>query len=278
MKIINLTPHPLNIVDGEHAGTYPSAGIARVDGLPLGPVVGLPDSAPGTLFVVSVLVAEALPDRSDLRVPGRQIRSEDGRVIGCASLDAPVRCSPALARLLDPATAWTLTMRRMGATRLCAPRPEPGYPHMVTALTPQGTTIGSVMCEADDYPVSVDTIQHWWLRCAWSLAGGTLEGCAPPTDADLARYHGHGSHSLSREAGARKAPSKLGAVNLVKVTPPSDADLALSCEAGGPTDESTRQGAVNELVKYMARELCTYHHLLGGAQMATDIQELLARA
>lgn len=103
-KIINLTPHPLTMIDddGNVVGSYESAGIARVDSLPLGDVVGLPEPEEGTVYVVSVLVAERLPHRNDLRVPGGQVRDGDGRIVGCRSLAEPASTSPALALLTAP--------------------------------------------------------------------------------------------------------------------------------------------------------------------------------
>lgn len=104
MKIINLTPHTITIIDdnGNVVGSYESAGLARVDSLPLGDVVGLPEPEDGTVYVVSVLVAERLPHRADLRVPGGQVRDGDGRIIGCRSLAEPSCTSPALALLTTP--------------------------------------------------------------------------------------------------------------------------------------------------------------------------------
>lgn len=109
MRIINLTPHALNLVTGEGTVTIPPSGtIARVsvnrtqigtvsiDGVtvPLnrsqyGEVVDLPDPAEDTLYVVSALVAAACPERSDLVVPDDLVRDEQGRVIGARALTFP---------------------------------------------------------------------------------------------------------------------------------------------------------------------------------------------
>jgi hypothetical protein len=100
MKYINLTPHPITVVDGADTRTFPPSGsIARVE-LPLGPVTGVPDPQEGVQYIVSILVGEALPARRDLVIPGKQIRDTDGRIIGCRCLDLPEETSPALARLL----------------------------------------------------------------------------------------------------------------------------------------------------------------------------------
>ena len=78
MKVINLTPHPVNIYrDGELVVTYePSGTIARVgfvsnevgsiDGVPVsvtgfGPTTDLQSQEEGTIFIVSLLVRQANP-------------------------------------------------------------------------------------------------------------------------------------------------------------------------------------------------------------------------
>ena len=103
MKIVNLTPHPITVLEGPFTGTHPSAGLARVDWLPDGPVTGLPEPAPDTRYVVSVLVAEALLVKGsridDILVPGEQVRDEQGRIIGCQRLTLPHLASPAAAEL-----------------------------------------------------------------------------------------------------------------------------------------------------------------------------------
>lgn len=93
MRLINLTPHDINIIGGE---TIKSSGVVRlsvktevvgeVNGLPLtkkvfGEVEGLPEKEKGTLFIVSALVAGAV-DRDDLIVPN-VVRDDKGRIIGC---------------------------------------------------------------------------------------------------------------------------------------------------------------------------------------------------
>lgn len=111
MQIVNLTPHPVLVTTGQHAGNYPPAGeVARVENLPYGPVRGLPDRQPDTILIVSVLVAEALPYRDDLRVPGEQERDASGRIVGCRSLVPPLLASPALVgvrrMMMEPAGRW----------------------------------------------------------------------------------------------------------------------------------------------------------------------------
>lgn len=109
MNIINCTPHTINLVSGEAEWAFPPSGhVARcamtrtqTDGLwsggehvadrnviPVnrvgyGPVEGLPDPSPGTVYLVSSLVAQAVPDRLDVLVPDDTIRDETGRIVGC---------------------------------------------------------------------------------------------------------------------------------------------------------------------------------------------------
>lgn len=110
MKIVNLTPHDITIIDGEHAGSYPSAGLCRVADLGLtgyaqrGYLVGLPEPEEGTIYVVSVIAAEmALTGYrrvDDIRVPGGQVRDDSGRIIGCCGLIGVAEASPAAAELM----------------------------------------------------------------------------------------------------------------------------------------------------------------------------------
>lgn len=110
VRYINLTPHALNVkaLDGGFITILPDAeGPARViyDRLPpeqvtiggsevavavAGPVkeiIGLPDPQPDIVFIVAKAVADAAPaHRGDLMSPGRLIRDEDGKVIGCDGL------------------------------------------------------------------------------------------------------------------------------------------------------------------------------------------------
>lgn len=93
--IVNLTPHPVNVIDGSG---FPSEGVARVseketqvgmlNGIPLfskifGEVVGLPEPTNDTMYIVSAIVRAACPDRKDLLVPTGLVRDEKGNIIGC---------------------------------------------------------------------------------------------------------------------------------------------------------------------------------------------------
>jgi len=105
MKIVNLTPHTLNIhTAGGIQNIPPSGDVARVDvqyvhagqvaGVDVyradyGAVVGLPDPTPDHIYVVSGMVAQVTP-RPDVYSPGQLVRDGDGRPIGCQGLKASV--------------------------------------------------------------------------------------------------------------------------------------------------------------------------------------------
>lgn len=107
MKMINLTPHTISILDGANNPVLvlPSAGVARAastrtcvgtvdaDGISIpvnvtsfGDVVGLPDPQPGIGYVVSVLTAQAVKNRDDIFVTDDAVRDAEGRIIGCRAL------------------------------------------------------------------------------------------------------------------------------------------------------------------------------------------------
>ena len=111
-NVINLTPHTINLVaeDGTQLLSLESHGVARVASTTeivgylqvggvavpqthttFGEVEGLPEQAPGVGYVVSNMIISALAQqgirRNDLFTPGLQVRDEQGRVIGCRSLD-----------------------------------------------------------------------------------------------------------------------------------------------------------------------------------------------
>ena len=103
MKIVNCTPHQLDVVceDGsiltiEASGIVPrctqtEAHVASVNGIAVtkqvfGEVINLPEAQPETFLVVRRLVASAAKGRKDLLVPGPMIRGEDGRPCGCRGL------------------------------------------------------------------------------------------------------------------------------------------------------------------------------------------------
>ena len=109
LKVINLTPHDVVIVDddGNEIKRYPASGqVARVnskadpigelDGIQVvrtkyGDVDGLPDKQPNTVYLVSLVVAQALgKSRTDVYVPdtgpGSVVRDDKGQIIGVKRL------------------------------------------------------------------------------------------------------------------------------------------------------------------------------------------------
>lgn len=115
MFFVNLTPHPLNIktTNGDFITIPPDeTGPARViyDTLPPEQIIygddsddvfevtvaGIPREIIGlpeyglygdVVYIVSKAVADAAPRRrDDLMSPGRLLRAEDGRVVGCDGL------------------------------------------------------------------------------------------------------------------------------------------------------------------------------------------------
>lgn len=106
--IINKTPHDVHIV-AEVEGkikivrTYPRSGyeirlsvkvvpnVPLSDGTPttrtqFGNPEGLPDFQIGVMYIVSQLVKNALPHRTDLLVPAEVERDKNGVILGCKSL------------------------------------------------------------------------------------------------------------------------------------------------------------------------------------------------
>ena len=103
IEVINCTPHDINIIldNGENIVIEASGIVARVStvlsprgmigNIPLsetrfGEVENLPEPKYGTRYLVSRLVMEACPERSDLLVPGECVRDEEGKIIGCKTL------------------------------------------------------------------------------------------------------------------------------------------------------------------------------------------------
>jgi len=103
MKLINLTPHEVNLIHEAGITTIPASGVVaraaatptpvgtiEVDGaeIPLvttvyGAVENLPEPSADTLFIVSALTIQAAPDRLDLFSPADLVRDEAGNIIGC---------------------------------------------------------------------------------------------------------------------------------------------------------------------------------------------------
>jgi len=103
-KIVNLTPHSISFIDenGNIIRIVETSGdVARLttktvvtgeyDGIPVteteyGEITGLPDPTPDTIFVVSSLIAQRVPERDDVFIPNESVRDNAGRIIGCRSL------------------------------------------------------------------------------------------------------------------------------------------------------------------------------------------------
>lgn len=119
MKFVNLTPHPITIVEGDQSTLYPVDGpaprlavereaLGQIDGISvvrstMGEPVGLPDPQDGVIVIVSALVAEhsSVASRADLAYPGEAIRDTDGKIVGAKGLCA----GPGLAESLRAAVA-----------------------------------------------------------------------------------------------------------------------------------------------------------------------------
>jgi hypothetical protein len=104
-KIVNLTPHAINIVgaDGQVVRTIAPSGVSarlKATTVPVGDVDGIPTSKTvfgdgqdipaaddaDTLYIVSQLIKSAYPTQSNLCVPADVVRDADGRIVGCRSL------------------------------------------------------------------------------------------------------------------------------------------------------------------------------------------------
>lgn len=119
MKFVNLTPHPITLVEGEQSTLYPVDGPAprlAVEREALGKIgdisivrstmgepAGLPEPQEGVIVIVSALVAEhpSVSTRTDLAYPGEAIRADDGKIVGAKGLCA----GPGLAESLRSAVA-----------------------------------------------------------------------------------------------------------------------------------------------------------------------------
>lgn len=109
MKIINLTPHVLNLMpegpDGPTITIPPSGQVARcvtyrvqvstitangisvpVNQTRFSEVFDLPEPQPDTIYVVSALTAQAVPHRPDVFIVDDTVRDEQGRIIGARAL------------------------------------------------------------------------------------------------------------------------------------------------------------------------------------------------
>lgn len=109
MKIVNLTPHEITFctATGTVLRTIPASGtvarvektvikVGEIDGVSVyntfySNVSGLPEPQKGTVFIVSSLTAEAITDRDDVYVPSISVRDENGKILGCQGIGAPLQ-------------------------------------------------------------------------------------------------------------------------------------------------------------------------------------------
>lgn len=113
MRLVNLTPHAIHLMPAGPGGptvTIPPSGTAArcatqrvqvdtitVDGVQVsvnrtqfGAVDGLPGPQPDTLYLVSVIVAQAVAGtRTDVVMVDDAVRDEEGRIIGARALARP---------------------------------------------------------------------------------------------------------------------------------------------------------------------------------------------
>ena len=103
-KIVNLTPHEINFLNEENNPVLtvkPSGQVARcqvnretikeINGIPVnktcfGKVENLPEPKKGTIYIVSALTAQAVPEREDVFITDDAVRDEQGRIIGCRAI------------------------------------------------------------------------------------------------------------------------------------------------------------------------------------------------
>lgn len=101
--LINLTPHDVQIWDGERLihripaeetsarckeNVKPTGEFVKIPLVELSyaEVDGLPEEKSNVIYIVSVLVAQQFPNRRDLLVPYDLVRNENGSIIGCRKL------------------------------------------------------------------------------------------------------------------------------------------------------------------------------------------------
>lgn len=100
-KLINLTPHDINVVQGEKKITIPKEGIVvrveelrkekpsldgyKIEEVSYGDVLNMPAPQKGVLYIVSNLTATALQSKGrtrDILIPGELLRDEKGQIVG----------------------------------------------------------------------------------------------------------------------------------------------------------------------------------------------------
>jgi len=98
MKFVNLTPHTIHLPNhtveasgqvarceekSEHAGSFYDVPVYWRS---YGEVTDLPEPENGTMYIVSMLVRLACPDRTDLASPGDMERDAEGKITGAKNL------------------------------------------------------------------------------------------------------------------------------------------------------------------------------------------------
>ena len=106
VKVVNCTPHDVNLITENGSITFPKSGIIPrlteqqvkinsviVNGIEIDIMSksflepeGLPEPKENTIFIVSALVAGAVKNRDDLVIPNDIIRDDKGNIIGCKNL------------------------------------------------------------------------------------------------------------------------------------------------------------------------------------------------
>ncbi len=110
MKILNLTPHTVRLVDGASnlIAEFPSTGVARatstreivetleingvsvaINATTFGAVENLPEHQDGVYYIVSAITARAAAGRNDLLLTDETVRDADGRIVGCRAFARP---------------------------------------------------------------------------------------------------------------------------------------------------------------------------------------------
>ncbi len=109
-RLVNLTPHTIRVLTGDdrivcelpaapdparrhetrtdagHLTLGPHHSPVPLIRIGYGPVTALPPPQPGTWHIVSRIVADAAPHRTDLLVPHDVIRDTTGQITGCRTL------------------------------------------------------------------------------------------------------------------------------------------------------------------------------------------------
>lgn len=225
-RVVNLTPHAVVVITagppgGEHPEiTYqPEPVAARVDQIStpwtvIEPGVGvdvptygevrhLPDPEPGTVFIVSQIVAQAAVGRDDLVYPdsGPTAVRVDGQVRAVRRL---LRWPHPASSALQPsdqqgiAIAWVRAMRALRADSLRGPvwdgehrgiYADPNDPVELQALGPHGP-VGSIVVETEQCALAPGLVCWREVESAWIASGGKIEPGGPWTPRPGERIRG----------------------------------------------------------------------------------------